>query len=72
MHLLRFPSTLDVVARALAMLLVERHGFAIRHVGRAQLQIFGRVDAGTAFLEIRTVQFEPFVSYRGLAFAAVT
>lgn len=42
------------------MLLVERHSIAVRHVGRAQLKSFGRMDAGTAFLEIRPVQFEPF------------
>ncbi len=43
------------------MLLVERHGFAVRHVARAGLQCFGLVDACTAILEILPVEPESFL-----------
>lgn len=54
--------TLDVVARALAVLLVERHCFPVGHVDRAWFQVLRCADAETAILEIRTVQFEQSIS----------
>lgn len=54
--------TLDVVARALAVLLVERHCFPVGHVDRAWFQVLRCADAETAILEIRTIQFEQSIS----------
>ena len=45
------------------MPLVEPYGFDVRHVGWALLQRFGYVDAGTAVLEMRPIQFEPFALF---------
>lgn len=52
---------MDVVARALAVLLVERHGVAVGHDGRARLEGLRGVDAGTAILEIFPVELEAFL-----------
>lgn len=56
-----FSSVPDVVARALAVLLVKRHRVFVGHIGRAGLQGLHRVDAGAAIFEICPVEFEAFL-----------
>lgn len=56
-----FSSVPEVVARALAVLLVKRHRVFVGHIGRAGLQGLRRVDAGAAIFEICPVEFEAFL-----------